>query len=270
MNNPKGLFMLCESIQEPSELAKLDRARWKANIKYDGERVMAVKEGSEVILFNRRGNTISFKFREVVEALKEINSDFIIDGEIISLDNNFNNLQRRALTKDIKKIAELEKSIPIKYMVFDILKFGKDILMKEPLRNRLSCLNSLIKNNNAIELCEYGEIDDMLSRAIKNNGEGIVIKDMNGLYEGKRSKLWFKHKLRLERFITFSIYGINNKGLRLSDEKDNAIQMSQMELKDEIINRIERDGYVKCEVECLGVFESGKMRQPTFKRLCEN
>jgi ATP-dependent DNA ligase len=262
----KDNFMLCSSCQDDTELKEFDRQKWKANIKFDGVRCVAIKQGSDIILFGRRESIMNKNFREVVEALKEINSDFIIDGEIISLDNNFNNLQRRALTKDIKKIAELEKSIPIKYMVFDILKFGKDILMKEPLRNRLSCLNSLIKNNNAIELCEYGEIDDMLNRAIEKQGEGIVIKDMGGIYEGKRSKLWFKHKLFKETTLEITGFTENPKGIRATDNEGNAVQISG-EQSQEVKAELRAKGHTSIHIQYLSKGETGRYRFPSYRGL---
>src|SRR3990172_3984042 len=174
----KNIFQLCESCQDETELKNLDRNRYKANLKFDGERCIAIKKGEDIILLNRRGNIISYKFNEIVEALKKINSDFIIDGELISFDNKFNSLQRRALTKDINKIKQLEKEIPIKFMVFDILSNENQVLMSMPLRERLIFLYKLFENNDYLEIAEYGEIDNMLMIAIENDGEGVVIKDL--------------------------------------------------------------------------------------------
>ena len=46
-------FMLCGKITE-EEIETLE-GNWKANIKYDGERTIAVKQGEDVFLINRRG-----------------------------------------------------------------------------------------------------------------------------------------------------------------------------------------------------------------------
>lgn len=110
----------------------------------------------------------------------------------------------------------------------------------------------------------------MLEQAKEKGWEGIVIKDLNGIYESKRSNLWLKLKLKIERVVNFNIYEVNNKGLRLSDEKDNAVQMSQLDLVKIIKKEIDENGFIKCEVECMEIFDSGKMRQPVFKRIFED
>jgi len=268
MSEPKDIFMLCESIQEPSELAKLDRTRYKANIKYDGERVMSVKRGSEIILFNRRGNIITKKFNEVVEAFKKIPSDFMIDGEIIDFSNNFNLLSRRALTKDLDKIKALEQEIPVKFMAFDILSYNNKNVMNEPLTKRNEILNDILKENTSqnLEVVEYGEIDEMLDKAKRENGEGIVIKDMNGVYESKRSKNWIKHKLFHETTLTITGYTENPKGIRATDNKENAVQISGYQ-SDEVKNLLDSVGYCEVFIQYLSQSAEGRYRFPSYRGL---
>lgn len=266
---PQDIFMLCESQQDKKEIDKLDKSVWKGNLKFDGERVMSVKKGTEVILFNRRGNIITSKFNEVVEAFKKIPFDFVIDGEIIDFTNNFNLLSRRALTKDKDKIKQLETEIPVKFMAFDILSFGEKgyRLMNEPLHERLRVLTDIMTFNQSknLELVEYGEIDDMLSRAVKDNGEGIVIKNMNGVYESKRSKNWIKHKLFKETTITITGFTENNAGIRATD-KDNFIVCQiagEQSLKvKEIINK---KGSCEVYIQYLSKSQEGKFRFPSFR-----
>ena len=264
MTELKDLFMLCESSQDEKELIAFDRTRFKANIKYDGERVMAMKKGDSVILFNRRGNIVTEKFSEVVSAVKNIQHDFIIDGEVISHDGIFNNLQRRALTKDKNKIAKLEKEIPVKFMAFDIIILDNKSLMNEDLEQRLMILSSIINDNEFLELVEYGEIDDMLNRVIEQNGEGIVIKDMKGNYENKRSKSWLKHKLFKEQVITITAFTDNPAGVRATDNEGNVVQVSGHHantLKEVMQVR----GYAEVNVQYLSKGKDGRMRFPSYR-----
>ena len=46
-----------------------------------------------------------------------------------------------------------------------------------------------------------------------------------------------------------------------------AVQMSRYDLIEKIKNEINTKGKIKCEVECLEIFDTGKMRQPVFKRI---
>lgn len=271
-NEPKDIFMLCESIQDEKVLSQLDRVRYKANIKNDGERAIAVKKDEDLILFNRRGNIINYKFNEVVRALKLIDKDFMIDGEIINIDNtiggNFNLLSRRALTKDKNKIAQLEKEIPVKFMVFDIIMYDKKSVKNEPLYERLKYLRELLKDNlnENLELVIYDEIDNLLALVIENNGEGIVIKDMNGLYESKRSKNWYKHKLFKETTITITGFTENNAGIRATDNIGNAVQISGRHITD-VKAVMESKGYANIFVQYLEKTKENKLRFISYKRL---
>lgn len=260
--------MLCESMQDMNEIKKLDRGRYKANTKWDGERVMAFKRQDDVVLFNRGGNIVTHKFMEVVNVLKTIKNDFIIDGEVIAYDNDFSKLQRRALTKDLKKIEALQKEIPVKYMVFDILFYAGKTLMRETLESRLVCLSQVIQDSEYVELCEYGDIDNLLMQVIEENGEGIVIKDMLGTYESKRSKNWIKHKLFKETTITITAFTDNPKGIRATDDEGNAVQVSGHHA-DTLKSAMESKGKVLVNVQYLTKGKDGRMRFPSYRGLAE-
>jgi len=272
MDKVGDILMLCESIQEPSELASLDRSKWKANIKYDGERVGIVKKGSEVMLFNRRSNILNYKFNEVVEAVKKIPFDFLIDTEIINIDNsvggNFNLLSRRALTKDKSKIALLEKEIPVKAIVFDIISFSGKSYMNEPLSYRMEVLNDLMKFNTSesLEVVKFEEIDSCLKRVVEGEGEGIVIKKMDSCYESRRSKSWCKHKLFHETTITITGFTENPAGIRATDNQDNAVQISGNQ-STEVKQILQSVGYASINVQYLTKSKEGRMRFPSFRGL---
>jgi len=285
----KSIFALCESITE-SELGNLN-GDYLAQQKEDGDRIMAIAQDGEVILMNRRGITKNKQFREVCEELNLLakSHNFIIDGEIIAENGEFNLLSSRSGTQNKFKIAELEKTIPILYMVFDIISWDSQDLRNKPLRERIDILKDFFVKlsdtravgerkdtepsqdtppKTRVRFCEYKPITEMLFEAKTQNWEGIVIKDLNGKYESRRSRSWLKLKLKQEVIIEFTKYETNNKGLRLSDEKDNAIQMSRFNLIPKIVEAIKTKGKVVCECECLEIFaDTGKMRQGVFKRI---
>jgi len=264
----KDILMLCESIHDEADVLKLDNKKFIANIKYDGCRVMAIKKGEDIVLFGRGDTIYNSKFKEVVEELKQIKEDFIIDGEIISIDDDFGKLQKRVLTKDLKKIAQLQKDIPIKYMIFDIISIDGRSIKDEALKNRIEILNDLFKNYsfNNIESVEYGDISLMLQKAKDKNGEGIIIKDINGTYESKRSKNWIKYKLFKETTLTITGFTENNAGIRGTDNEDNAVQISGHN-SDEVKAVMEKNGYCEILVQYLSISKDGKMRFPSYRGL---
>ena len=270
-NEPKNIFMLCASLQEEEEVNALDRTQYKAQIKFDGCRVACSKVGDEIILFNRNGNIVNYKFREVVEAFSKINKDFMIDGEIIdigdSVGGNFNLLSRRALTKNPDKIKLLEKEIPIKFMAFDIMSSDNKSLINEPLETRFTFLKNIIQEDTKhLQLAQYEEIDSCLEKVIDRNGEGIVIKNMKGLYESKRSKNCYKHKLFQETTINITGFTENNAGIRATDEIGNAVQISGSQCS-EVKNLIEEKGEVSISVQYLEKTKLNKLRFISYKGL---
>jgi len=59
---------------------------WTYEIKLDGFRLQAVKQGGEVTLYSRRGNVLNKKFRYVADALKRLPDSTILDGEFVTRD----------------------------------------------------------------------------------------------------------------------------------------------------------------------------------------
>ena len=71
-----------ESAKPPSG------ALWLHEIKHDGFRVIARKDGDRVRLFSRPGNDLTYRFSLIVEALARLRSrSCIIDGEAVWCDD---------------------------------------------------------------------------------------------------------------------------------------------------------------------------------------
>jgi bifunctional non-homologous end joining protein LigD len=89
---------------------------WQYEVKWDGYRIQAVKQGSRVQLFSRRGASYTDKFKSVTKAVAAINADTaILDGEVVATDPtgqpSFQVLQHR---------GELPAGHQLMYYVFDV------------------------------------------------------------------------------------------------------------------------------------------------------
>jgi ATP-dependent DNA ligase len=256
--------MLCEKINK-EELGNLG-TNWKCNFKFDGERIMAIVKDGEVQLINRRGNLKNNNYLEVVEELKKL-PDCILDGEVISEDDDFNKLQQRALTKDSFKQSVLRKQVPVKYMVFDIVELAGKNLVNEPLKMRVGILQSiLIGNLQYLETAEVMEISVGYVIASEMDKEGIVVKDMNSKYENRRSQSWKKCKFWEEGYMKAISYEENPKGIRVEDDKKNAVQCAGSEGK-KVKELIDSQGYCELEIQYLELTEDGRMRFPSFRKI---
>jgi ATP dependent DNA ligase domain len=61
---------------------------WLYELKFDSYRALGFKTGSEVQLFSRNRKLFNDNYPVLVEPLKSLKANFIIDGEITALDQN--------------------------------------------------------------------------------------------------------------------------------------------------------------------------------------
>jgi bifunctional non-homologous end joining protein LigD len=79
---PAGFVAPCLPTRAPRPPSG---AIWLHEIKHDGFRVIARKEGKRVRLYSRPGNDLTYRFPLIVEALSRLSSrSCIIDGEAVS------------------------------------------------------------------------------------------------------------------------------------------------------------------------------------------
>lgn len=265
----KNVFMLCEGIVE-EDVGTL-AGEQKANIKYDGERVLAICKDNDVILMNRRSRVINLQFPEIVSELKRLNvQNCILDGEIVAYDGNFNKLQSRALTQNPYKVKELLTTITCYYMAFDILLYEGKTITTLPLKQRLEYLDKVILDDNDsllfIDKVEYGDISLMLKKAQEGKREGIVIKDMNSYYESRRSKAWRKLKFFKETEMIVTHYTQNPMGIRAEDDVGNAVQIAGRN-GEEVKGLIDRQKVVPICIQYLEKTAGGRFRFPSFRGL---
>ncbi len=61
-----------------------DGPQWTYEIKLDGFRLEAVKNGGKTTLYSRRGNVLNKKFQYIADGLKKLPDATILDGEIVA------------------------------------------------------------------------------------------------------------------------------------------------------------------------------------------
>src|SRR5215472_92816 len=117
---------------------ELPKGDWLYEIKFDGYRALAFKEGRDLRLVSR--NKKAFDYPQLLDALRKLPAEqLILDGEIAALDekgrSSFQLLQR----------FKSSGNVPLVYYVFDLVFLdGKD-LRKEPLTTRRKLLAQVLK-----------------------------------------------------------------------------------------------------------------------------
>jgi bifunctional non-homologous end joining protein LigD len=168
---------------------------WIYELKFDGIRLIAIKDHEKVSLLSRNQNDLSARFPEIVDAIKSLTADeCVLDGEVVALDeegrSSFQLLQAREM--------EGRKS-PIYFYAFDLLQLDGKSLVSLPLEARKNVLEKLcggaddprIRYSGAIG----GDASQLLKEVQRRGLEGIIGKLHNSVYEpGRRSGAWIKLK----------------------------------------------------------------------------
>jgi ATP-dependent DNA ligase len=130
---------------------------WIFELKYDGERALAICINGQINLLSRNNQEIGRSYPELISSLlKQKAKNFIVDGEIIAnngLSASFAQLQHRihVIEPNEKLLAET----PVYYVVFDILTFENRDLRPLPLLERKKVLKNSFNFKNPLILCEY-------------------------------------------------------------------------------------------------------------------
>jgi bifunctional non-homologous end joining protein LigD len=167
---------------------------WIYELKFDGIRLIALKDGEKVSLLSRNRNDLSARFPEIVDAIKNLPADeCVVDGEVVALDeegrSSFQLLQAR----------EMEgRRSPTYFYAFDLLQLDGKSLVSLPLEARKDVLEKLcsgtgdpIRYSGAIG----GDANQLLKEVHRRGLEGIIGKLPNSVYEPlRRSGAWIKLK----------------------------------------------------------------------------
>jgi bifunctional non-homologous end joining protein LigD len=131
---PAGFIAPCLPTSAPQPPSG---ALWLHEIKHDGFRVIARKDGMRVRLFSRPGNDLTARFPLIVEALARLRPrSCIVDGEAVSCGEDgiasFDRIRHRHYDHTVFLYA------------FDLIELDGEDLRRDPLEVRKATLASLI------------------------------------------------------------------------------------------------------------------------------
>lgn len=198
--NSYPLPMLATLGQPPARFAD-----FAVEAKYDGQRGIAVLDERGATLLSRNGADITRTFPEIAAALPTLpGRNLILDGEIVATDDrgvpNFGRLQQR-WPQNRRPSAALQRRIPVRFWLFDILRVNDVDVTTEPYEARRARLCHLAGDAGPIIQVPGswpGADPAAVLAAVAENGlEGIVTKRLTSTYTpGARSPDWIKTPLR--------------------------------------------------------------------------
>jgi bifunctional non-homologous end joining protein LigD len=186
--------------------------QWLFEIKYDGVRALALREGDRLQMFARSGTEITGQYPEVALALRALPYQrFVIDGEIVALNDagrpDFQLLQRRMHLQDRRDIARMSLAVPVCYFVFDLPAFDRFDLREMALEQRKTFLQRLVRGEGPLRYCEHivGRGRDFFKAVSEAGLEGMMAKLRASPYRGRRNGDWVK--IKCPRTLPFVIGG---------------------------------------------------------------
>ncbi len=178
--------MLATLVSEP-----FDKPGWAYEEKYDGDRVLAYKEGDRVRLLSRNGIDHTDRLPRIAAAIRTLRPQtLLLDGEVVVFD-------RKGVSRF--QLLQQDKGEPV-YAVFDCLFHeGKDLL-GEPLTTRRAVMEKSIGSSTTLVPSRRLATNGLEAfRIAKRRGyEGLVAKDLSSPYVGARSTKWLKVKVHQE------------------------------------------------------------------------
>src|SRR5205085_7170856 len=170
---------------------------WVFELKYDGFRAIAAREGGRAVLHYRRGSEATRVYPDLAAALRALPVEHVVlDGEIVVLDESarpsFQRLQKRALLTAPRDLERAAQELPATLFFFDLLAFDDWDLRPLPLTERKRLLRLLVPDLGPLRYVDHfvGRGEEMF-RGVRELGlEGIMAKRAASPYRSGRSGDW--------------------------------------------------------------------------------
>ncbi|MGA3486854.1 non-homologous end-joining DNA ligase [Micromonosporaceae bacterium DT55] len=176
--------------------------QWAYEFKWDGIRALADIRGGRQRLYARSGTEITVAYPELAPLAQQV-GDALLDGEVVRLGESgqpsFTALAERMHVRNPHRAAQLAASVPVTYMIFDVMRLDGADLTGRPYRSRREALEALGLGGARWAVPPVFADGVATYEAAGENGlEGVVAKRWESLYRpGVRSPDWVKVKLEV-------------------------------------------------------------------------
>jgi DNA ligase-1 len=196
-------FMLATPAADLTDVARTMPEEFLIEDKFDGIRAQAHVESGRVAIYSRTMDEVTHRFPELVEPLRALPTDVIIDGEIVPANGDvilpFSELQKRLGRKNVG--TQLLTAVPVVLVAYDLLYAGGKVLIDQPLSERRHLLGQVVPDRGPLRmsqgklLADAAMLDDEFELARGRGNEGLMIKSPSSSYKpGRRGRDWLKLK----------------------------------------------------------------------------
>lgn len=190
---------------------------WLHELKFDGYRLIGLKDDDTVRLITRRGNDWTDRFPAAAEAIQRLpERQLIVDGEIVAL-----NREGISDFQALQNAMKSGRSPRLTYFLFDLLYLAGYDLTDVPLIERKRLLNGLLAavepagDQDVLRYSDHiqGQGPGVFRHACRYALEGVVSKRADSRYVFRRSRSWLKSKCRRRQEFVIGGY-TDPKGAR--------------------------------------------------------
>jgi bifunctional non-homologous end joining protein LigD len=173
---------------------------WSYEFKWDGVRAIADTSRPGGRFWARSGAEITLAYPEL-RGLAAAAPDALFDGEVVVFDEtgvpSFTALAERMHVREKARAARLAATLPVTYMIFDLLRLGDRDLTGRPYAERRALLEQLgLAAPRWAVPPTFTDGQATLAAAEEYRLEGVVAKRLDSTYRaGLRTPEWIKVKL---------------------------------------------------------------------------
>ncbi|MFU8854021.1 non-homologous end-joining DNA ligase [Micromonospora sp. SL1-18] len=177
-------------------------AGWAYEFKWDGVRALADICRGDKHLYARSGVEVTTAYPELIPLAEQVD-DALLDGEVVLFNElgqpSFTALAERMHVRNPTKAARLAASMPVTYMIFDLLRLRGEDLTGRPYRERRAALESLgLGAARWAVPPAFADGPATFEVAGEHGLEGVMAKRIDSAYRpGVRSPDWVKVKLEV-------------------------------------------------------------------------
>ena len=185
--------------------------RWIFELKFDGERCLAFRDGPRTRLLSRNRQPLNATYPELADALgAQCTSRFVVDGEVVAFQGRRTSFERLQGRLGIIDAWQARRSkIPVFYCLFDLLHLDGYDTTGLPLIWRKRLLEDAIQFKDPLRYTPHRWTDGVAAyrEACSRGDEGVIAKRADSRYqEGRRSPDWLKFKCVLDQEFVIGGY----------------------------------------------------------------
>jgi ATP-dependent DNA ligase len=200
------------------ELPPGEEGDWWFEPKWDGFRVLVLRDGDEIELASRNGRPLTRYFPEILDPLRAALPDrAVVDGEIVvpGPDGLDFDLLGQRIHPAASRVDMLAAETPSEVVAFDVLALGDESLLELPFTERRPRLEEAVVPGGQVHLnqgtYDRGIAHDWFVRFEGAGLDGVIGKPVDSTYDpGRRG--WVKIKHRRTADVVVAGYRLHKDG----------------------------------------------------------